>query len=384
MGRPMARMVSYAQNAEDVLLDRLFPRGLKGFYIDVGAMDPVHHSVTKHFYDLGWRGINIEPAEEPFRRLQEARTRDVNLGVGVSDEAGALTLYQAPPDTGDSTFSAEHAARHRARGVSLAERVVPVVTLTQVCEDHVEDDIDFLSVDVEGHEHRVVAGADWKRWRPRVVVIEATEPGTTVPSHERWEPTLLEADYLFAAFDGLNRYYVRAEDAQLAEGLRTPVNVFDDFEPFRYVKPLQDLRHGFETSQRHLVAARALNETLWQEYHDLLGECARLDPELSMLQAEFERLHRSLANTRTRYEALSAAIDEAHALYEPLARGAGEVRVRAEEAHALFEEISPAGLGVARRLTRLSGRFPGAARTVTRTARIALAAKRKLSQVGDG
>ncbi|HEX2043046.1 MAG TPA: FkbM family methyltransferase [Acidimicrobiales bacterium] len=380
----MARMVSYAQNAEDVLLDRLFARGLKGFYIDVGAMDPVHNSVTKHFYDLGWRGINVEPAEEPFRRLREVRTRDVNLGVGVSDEAGTLTFYEAPPDTGDSTFSAEHAARHRASGVVFSERSVPVVTLAQVCEDHVEDEIDFVSVDVEGHEDRVVAGADWKRWRPRVVLIEATEPGTTVPSHDRWEPTLLEADYLFAAFDGLNRYYVRAEDAQLLDALRTPVNVFDDYEPFRYVQPLQELRQGYETSQRHLVAARAFNETLWHEYNDLLQEHAELEPELSMLQAEFERLYRSLANTRAHYEALNTAIEAAQSQYEPLARAAGEVRAQAEAIHALFEGISPGGLGVARRLTRLSGRFPGAAKTVTRTARIALAARRKLSQVGGG
>ena len=380
----MARMISYAQNGEDVLLDRLFPRGMKGFYVDVGAMDPVHHSVTKHFYDLGWRGINVEPAEDPFRRLCEARKRDVNLGVGLSDEAGTLTLHEAPAGTGDSTFSSDHAARHRANGVALSERSVPVITLAQVCEDHVEDEIDFLSVDVEGHEERVVAGGDWKRWRPRVLVIEATEPGTPVPSHEGWEPTLLEADYLFAAFDGLNRYYVRGEEAHLAEGLRTPVNVFDDFEPFRYLKPLEDLRQSFETSQRHLVAARAFNETLWNEYHHLKREYDQLEPDLSMLQAEFERLHRSLANSRTQYEALSSVLGEIQARYEPLCQALVELRDRSETFHALFEDVSPAGLGVARRLTRLSGRFPVAARTVTRTARIAIAAKRKLSQMGGG
>jgi hypothetical protein len=47
------RMISYAQNGEDVLLDRAFPRGVPGTYIDVGAFDPVVNSVTKHFYDLG-------------------------------------------------------------------------------------------------------------------------------------------------------------------------------------------------------------------------------------------------------------------------------------------------------------------------------------------
>jgi prefoldin subunit 5 len=123
---------------------------------------------------------------------------------------------------------------------------------------------------------------------------------------------------------------------------------------------------------------------LWHEYNDLLQEHAELEPELSMLQAEFERLYRSLANTRAHYEALNTAIEAAQSQYEPLARAAGEVRAQAEAIHALFEGISPGGLGVARRLTRLSGRFPGAAKTVTRTARIALAARRKLSQVGGG
>lgn len=50
-------MVSYAQDAEDVLLQRAFPWKHRGFYIDAGASDPVHFSVTKHFYDWGWPGL---------------------------------------------------------------------------------------------------------------------------------------------------------------------------------------------------------------------------------------------------------------------------------------------------------------------------------------
>lgn len=375
-------MISYAQNGEDVLLDRLFPRDVKGFYVDVGANDPVRDSITKHFYDLGWRGINVEPAQQPFQRLVELRPRDINLNIGVSDEPGTLTLYETPPGTGASTFSSHLAARLSEEGIPASERPVPVLTLAQVFEERVEGDIDFLSVDVEGFEAQVLVGGDWKRWRPRVVVVEATEPRTTVPSYERWESTLLDADYLYAAFDGLNRYYVRAEDSELATWLQAPVNVFDEFEPYRYAKPLDDLRLGFETSQRHLVAARAFNETLWNEYHDLLGEFSQLEPGVSMLQAEFERLQRSLANSRTHYETLNSAVNEAVARYEPLYQETVQVRARAEAAHALFEGVSPGALGVARRVTRVAGRFPGAAKTATRTARIAIAAKRKISQAG--
>ena len=87
-------MVSYAQNHEDVLLDRAFPRGKPGFYIDVGANEPVRNSVTKHFYELGWHGINVEPAAHPFALLAAERERDVNLNVAVSDsEVESVRMY---------------------------------------------------------------------------------------------------------------------------------------------------------------------------------------------------------------------------------------------------------------------------------------------------
>lgn len=55
--------ISYAQNYEDVMLHRALKGVEKGFYIDVGANDPVQYSVTKAFYERGWRGINIEPID---------------------------------------------------------------------------------------------------------------------------------------------------------------------------------------------------------------------------------------------------------------------------------------------------------------------------------
>src|SRR5580700_8067787 len=97
-------MISYAQNFEDVLLDRLFENRDSGFYVDVGAMDPVHDSVTKAFYDRGWRGINIEPHPQFYERLVAERSRDINLNVAVGDVEETRTLY-AFPGEGLSTFN---------------------------------------------------------------------------------------------------------------------------------------------------------------------------------------------------------------------------------------------------------------------------------------
>ena len=106
-------MISYAQNQEDVILRRVFPHGNDGFYIDVGANDPVQDSVTKHFYDRGWRGINIEPQIGRYKRLCAQRQNDINLNVGLSNRDGTLEFLECVPHDALSTFSAE-ASRHVA------------------------------------------------------------------------------------------------------------------------------------------------------------------------------------------------------------------------------------------------------------------------------
>jgi len=88
-------MTSYADNFRDVMLQRAFDFDHRGFYIDIGAYNPVEHSVTKHFSNRGWRGINIEPNPVPFGLLLEDRHRDINLHIGLSNQSGNLTLFAA-------------------------------------------------------------------------------------------------------------------------------------------------------------------------------------------------------------------------------------------------------------------------------------------------
>jgi len=260
-------MISYAQNREDVLLNRLFPPGYVGFYIDVGANHPLNGSVTAHFSRArGWRGINVEPTGLHLD-LRRERPRDVTLQCAVSNHSGEATFYAFPPDSGVSTFDPELAREARTRlQVAPRELQVPVQTLAQICNAHAPPVIDFLSIDVEGHERQVIEGADWRAYRPRVVLVEATEPHTTIPSHHRWESLLLEAGYLFATFDGLNRYYVRQEEPALIPLLQTPVNSLDDFVPVqqqRAIEEMQELHVRLQTLESlgplTLAISRRLN-----------------------------------------------------------------------------------------------------------------------------
>ncbi len=227
-------MISYADNREDVLLARVFRGQPTGFYVDVGAHHPTGSSVTRHFYDAGWHGINIEPIAALQALYATERPRDVTLDVALSSAPGRLELWEGRADAiGLSTLSADQAQRHRRAGFAFAKRTVAVTTLAAVCAAHAADRvIDFLSIDVEGHERDVLLGGDFARFRPRVIMIEATQPNTQTPTHSRWEALLLAADYRFGAFDGLNRFYVRGEEADaLLPRLAAPVSVFDDFVP---------------------------------------------------------------------------------------------------------------------------------------------------------
>ncbi len=228
MARDTMTFISYAQNFEDVLLWRALGTVEHGFYIDVGAQHPDADSVTRAFYDRGWTGVNIEPLLAEAARIRAARPRDVTLQLALGAEAGEAVLH-ALDGTGLSTLDPAVAAGH-AETRAVREVVVPVRTLAEICRLYAPPDIHFLKIDVEGAERAVLEGADLQAFRPWIILAEATAPDSTTPTHAEWEPLLLDAEYRFVWFDGLNRYYVAAErhDA-LAPAFSTPPNVFDDF-----------------------------------------------------------------------------------------------------------------------------------------------------------
>lgn len=217
----------HSQGGEDRVLSRLFP-ARSGAYVDVGAYDPTEFSNTRHFYDLGWSGINIEPIPGRCGRIRAARPRDVTLNVGIAGAAGSLRFYEMDPPT-LSTFSEEEAERcakfpgHRI----VATHVVPVRTLRDVLAEHASGvRIDFLSIDTEGLEEEVLGSNDWARFRPVAVLVEHRRyhpAGLEGSATGRWEPFLLQQGYVFATSNPVNALYVRREDEELV-GRLEPVN----------------------------------------------------------------------------------------------------------------------------------------------------------------
>lgn len=222
--------VSHAQNYEDVTLFRALRDVKQGFYIDVGAFHPEKFSVTKAFYDRGWRGISVEPNPHLHDVIAEARPRDVNLCVAISNEPGPIQLTIYDDDALSTTSSqtlAIHATKHEIDSVVDVE----CLTLGAVWEKHVPPgaDVHFLKLDMEGGESEVIHGFDWQHCRPWIVLVESTKPETDIDISSEWEPVLLNEGYVLAYNDLLNRFYVAVEHADLATRLNRPPSVHDHF-----------------------------------------------------------------------------------------------------------------------------------------------------------
>ncbi|WP_429089093.1 FkbM family methyltransferase [Aeromonas veronii] len=251
--------ISYAQNFEDVMLWRALKHIENGFYIDVGANDPVVDSVTKYFYDNGWSGINIEPLKIHFEDLVAQRVRDININAAASDSDGFLKVWQSEV-RGWATANTDVVVKHEANGHKGEWLDVPAYRLKDVCNKYDVKTVHFMKIDVEGFEKTVLSGMDFSICRPWVLVIEATKPNSQEFNHIEWEDILLSSDYIFAYCDGLNRFYVAAEHPELLAELKYPPNIFDEFTTADKINLQKNLNAAQEQAREAQEHAREAQE----------------------------------------------------------------------------------------------------------------------------
>lgn len=267
-------MVSYSQNFEDVLLRRALQDIQRGFYVDLGASDPMEDSCTAWFYGQGWRGVNVEPHPQTFRTLAAARPEDVNLNVAVGAAPGVRPLHLFGPTVGSSTLHEDRIAATEGFGAALTDIVqVDVVTLEGLLASHAGGrTIDFLKIDVEGSEAEILSSTNFDRFRPRLLVVEAQKVSSEPPwrieaDWEGWEPHLLRCGYRFVWYDGGNRWYLREEDAWRRRWFGVPPCSLDHFQLAargRFIDPavegerrrLDELRAALDAERARLDAVR--------------------------------------------------------------------------------------------------------------------------------
>ena len=314
--------ISFAQNLEDVVLNRALSEVKHGFYVDVGANSPDEQSVTRAFYERGWRGINIEPALGFHEQLIAARPHDINLAVAAGDSVGSVTFYDIPGSE-LSTGCAELARRHHYAGLTSTERQVPQDTLDNIFEAHGVTVVHFLKIDVEGMEAAVLRGLSLRTIRPWIILVEATVARTQIPNHQEWESLLTDQRYRFVHFDGLNRFYVAEEKAELIPRLEIQPNIFDDW--FR-------AHDWVAREQAAALRKQAADDRVW------------LDAERDLRRIEAETRNTEIGirtiETEIRAREAEARAAEAEIRAREIDARDAEIRVRTAETIVRSDEIA--------------------------------------------
>jgi FkbM family methyltransferase len=169
---------SYSQEGEDLILNRIFEQQKKGFYVDVGAHHPKRFSNTYIFYKKGWHGINIDAMPGGMKLFEKFRPRDINIEKAISDKKQTLTYYifNEPALNGFSEDLSKLRSNKENYFIKSTKKI-ETLTLVEVLDKYLPNhrEIDFLSIDVEGLDYNVLKSHDFKKYRPKIILIEILE-----------------------------------------------------------------------------------------------------------------------------------------------------------------------------------------------------------------
>lgn len=212
---PMGRKMAYAHWGEDLVVQYLLDNKRDGFYVDVGCFHPSLYSNTKVLFDSGWRGVNIDPNPFMIDLFQKARPNDENLHLALSDVSGTEIDFFIFSDWGSSnTASPEFAAEiTRGQKVPVTKQLrVRCETLGNIFERYcASQTIDFLNIDVESLDLKVLRASDWDRFRPHVIAIEDFQFDYAEPTRSQIYGFLRSKRYQLVSRNVYTSIFVSAE-----------------------------------------------------------------------------------------------------------------------------------------------------------------------------
>lgn len=184
---------SYSQFGEDTIVaDLLADFGIQNIsYLDIGANNPKYISNTYLFYERGSTGVLVEPNALLCKKLKAVRPQDVvlNVGIGMDDDVTEADFYLFPEEAdGLSTFSLKEAKHWEEVGMGgikfKVEKVVkmPIVNINDIIANNFTECPDFISIDVEGWDLKILKTLNFEKYSPAVFCVETLaykEDGST-------------------------------------------------------------------------------------------------------------------------------------------------------------------------------------------------------------
>ena len=166
---------SYAMDNEDTAVLNYFKDKKNGFYVDVGCYHPIHKNNTYVLHKKNWNGINIDTSQFSIELFDYLRPNDLNYNCAISNKNEVINLfYQKELSQLSTTESAQ--AKKVFQG-NIKEKEMQAFTLNEILNrsKYRDSKIDFLDIDVEGADLKVLEGLSFEKFKPELICVEIHE-----------------------------------------------------------------------------------------------------------------------------------------------------------------------------------------------------------------
>lgn len=165
----------YSQHGEDFLLEKIFKNKDNGFFVEVGCVDGRRFSNTLFFEERGWQGLCIEAHNDYIEILRKNRTGSnvIHAAVGATNKS-EVSFYADKRGSLSSLDQSkeEELKRDYPSFTGFKKQIVPLKTLDRIFDENSVQEIDILSLDIEGGEINALKGLNFSKYEPTVLIIE--------------------------------------------------------------------------------------------------------------------------------------------------------------------------------------------------------------------
>ena len=157
---------------EDTAVLNYFKDKKNGFYVDIGCYHPIHRNNTYVLNKKNWNGINIDTSQFSIELFDYLRPNDLNYNCAISNKNKFIKLFYQKELSQLSTTKKDQA--ETVFQGNIKEKEIQAFTLDEILsrDKYKNSKIDFLDIDVEGADLKVLEGLSFDKFKPELVCVE--------------------------------------------------------------------------------------------------------------------------------------------------------------------------------------------------------------------
>ena len=190
----------FGEFGEDILINRFFRKKNYGFYVDIGCYHPTKGSLTYFLYKKGWRGLNVDLSKISIDLFKLARPKDYNIQAAVTDFDGETQFFENGMINQQNTLENS--------GTNLKKIKIIAFKLQTLLEKLNINHIDFLNIDVEGSDYKVISSLNLNKIRPKMICIEENRYDIKDIINDTIQNLMNSNDYFLFSRIGVSSIYI--------------------------------------------------------------------------------------------------------------------------------------------------------------------------------